>query len=37
MLDRESEQLGLSLHLRSLLEQHLPTKAESVAADPLMA
>ena len=34
MLERESEELGLSPHLRSLLQQHLPTKAESVTADP---
>ncbi len=37
MLERESEELGLSPHLRSLLQQHLPTKAESVTADPLTA
>jgi hypothetical protein len=37
MLEHESEQLGLSPHLRSLLQQHLPTKAESVTADPLTA
>jgi hypothetical protein len=37
MLERESEQLGLSPHLRSLLQQHLPTKAEAVTADPLTA
>jgi hypothetical protein len=37
MLERESEELGLSPHLRSLLKQHLPTKAESVSADPLTA
>jgi hypothetical protein len=34
MLERESEELGLSPHLRSLLKQHLPTQAESVTADP---
>ena len=37
MLEHESEALGLSPHLRSLLQQHLPTKAESVSADPLTA
>jgi hypothetical protein len=37
MLERESEELGLSPHVRSLLQQHLPTKAQSVAADPLTA
>lgn len=37
MLEHESEELGLSLHLRSLLQQHLPTKIESVTADPLTA
>lgn len=37
MLEHESEELGLSLHLRSLLQQHLPTKAESVTVDPLTA
>jgi|SRR5258708_18743919 len=37
MLERESEELGLSPHLTSLLQQHLPAKAESVTADPLTA
>src|SRR6266852_6226347 len=37
MLEHESEELGLSPHLTSLLQQHLPTKAESVTADPLTA
>jgi hypothetical protein len=37
MLEHENEQLGLSPHLRSLLQQHLPTKAEAVTADPLTA
>ena len=37
MLERESEELGLSPHLRSLLQQHLPTKPECVTADPLTA
>jgi hypothetical protein len=36
MLEHESEGLGLSTHLRSLLQQHLPTK-ERVTADPLTA
>jgi hypothetical protein len=36
MLEHESEVLGLSTHLRSLLKQHLPTK-ERVTADPLTA
>ncbi len=35
MLKRESEELGLSPHLRSLVQLHLPTKAESVTANPL--
>src|SRR6266446_5668603 len=37
MLERESEELGMSTHLRSLLQQHLPTKPECVTADPLTA
>jgi hypothetical protein len=37
MLERESAELGLSPHLRSLLQQHLPTKVESVTADSLIA
>ncbi|MBZ5686732.1 MAG: DUF5519 family protein [Acidobacteriia bacterium] len=37
MLERESEELGLSPHLRSLLQQHLPSKPERVIADPLTA
>src|SRR5438132_9486345 len=37
MMEHESEVLGLSPHLTSLLQQHLPTKAESVTADPLTA
>jgi hypothetical protein len=37
MLEHESEELGLSPHLRSLLQQHVPTKVESVTADPLTA
>ena len=37
MLERESEELGLSPHLRALLQQHLPTKPECVTADPLTA
>jgi hypothetical protein len=37
MLERESEELGLSLRLRSLLQQHLPTKPASVTADSLSA
>lgn len=37
MLERKSEEFGLSPHFRSLLQQHLPTKAESVTADPLTA
>ena len=37
MLKRESEELGLSPHLRSLLQQHLPTKAERITADLLTA
>jgi hypothetical protein len=37
MLDREIEELGLSPHLRSLLQQRLPTKPECVTADPLTA
>ena len=37
MLERKSEELGLSPHLRSLLQQHLPTKVESVTADSLIA
>jgi hypothetical protein len=37
MLERESEALGLSPHLRSLLQQHLPTEPECVTADPLTA
>jgi hypothetical protein len=36
MLEHESEVLGLSTHLRSLLQQHVPTK-ERVTADPLTA
>jgi hypothetical protein len=36
MLEHEGEALGLSTHLRSLLQQHLPTK-ERVTADPLTA
>ncbi len=36
MLEHESEGLGLNTHLRSLLEQHLPTK-ERVTADPSAA
>ncbi len=36
MLDHESEALGLSSY-RSLLQLHLPTKAESVSADPVTA
>ena len=35
MLEHESEELGLSPHLRSLLRQHLPTKEEYVTADPV--
>ena len=35
MLESESEELGLSLHLGSLLRQHLPTKPERIAADLL--
>lgn len=37
MLERESEELGLSLHLRSLLQQHLPTRPECAIADRLTA
>ena len=37
MLEHERDVLGLSPHLRSLLQQHLPTKAPSVTADPLTA
>jgi hypothetical protein len=37
MLEHESEALGLSPHLRSLLQQHLPAKPECVTADPLTA
>jgi Luciferase len=37
MLEHESEAPGLSSHLRSLLQLHLPTRAESVSADPLTA
>jgi hypothetical protein len=37
MLERESEALGLNRHLRSLLQQHLPTKPECATADPLTA
>ena len=37
MLERESEELGLSLHLRSLLQQHLPAKPECATADRLTA
>jgi len=37
MLEHESEELGLSPHLRSLLQQHVPTKAEYVTADPVTA
>ena len=37
MLERESEELALSSHLRSLLQQHLPTRVESVTADSLIA
>jgi hypothetical protein len=36
-LECESEELALSPHLRSLPQQHLPTVAESVTADPLTA
>jgi hypothetical protein len=36
MLEQESDGLGLSTHLRSLLQQHLPTK-ELATADPLTA
>ncbi len=35
-LEHESEELGLSNRIRSLLEQHLTTKAESVTADSSM-
>ncbi len=37
MLERESEELGLSPRVRSLLQQHLPSKAESIITDPSMA
>jgi hypothetical protein len=37
MLEHESEALGLSPHLRLLLEQHLPAKAERGTADALTA
>ena len=37
MLERESEALGLSSRIRSLLEQHMPSKAGSVTVDPLTA
>src|SRR5579872_1898813 len=37
MLEHESESLGLSPHLRSLLQQHLPAKAERGTADALTA
>jgi len=37
MLEHESEELGLSLHLRSLLQQHLPTRPECATADRLTA
>lgn len=37
MLERESEELGLSPRLRSLLEQHVPTRPECATADPLTA
>jgi hypothetical protein len=37
MLEHESEALGLSTHLRSLLQQHLPAKAERGTADALTA
>jgi hypothetical protein len=37
MLEHESEALGLSPHLMSLLQQHLPTKAERGTADALTA
>ena len=36
MLKHESEVLGLSVHLRSLLQQHLPTK-QRVTTDALTA
>jgi hypothetical protein len=37
MLEQESEALGLSPHLRSLLQQHLPANAERGTADALTA
>ena len=37
MLEHESEALGLSTHLRALLQQHLPAKAERGTADALTA
>lgn len=37
MLERESGVLGLSTRIRSLLQQHLPSNAESVTADPSIA
>ena len=37
MLECESEQLGLSLRVRSLLEQHLPANPASATADSLSA
>lgn len=37
LLERESEELGLSPNLRSLLQQHLPTKAANVTREPLTA
>ncbi len=37
MLERESEELGMSPNLRSLLQRHLPTKPACVTADPLTA
>ena len=37
MLEHESEELGLSLRVRTLLQRHLPAKPESVTADLLTA
>ncbi len=37
MLEHESEELGLSPHLRSLLQQHLPTQPERTTTDRLTA
>jgi hypothetical protein len=37
MLEHESQALGLSPHLKSLLQQHLPTRPARVTADPLTA